>query len=344
MGTVPVYVGLDYHSGSIQVCILDQSGKQISNKRRGNSLADVLAVVNGHGVPQRAAIESCCGAADLAEQLRDQAGWPISLAHPGYVSRMKHNPDKSDFSDARMLAELCRVGMVPKVWLAPSNIRDLRMLIRLRADLVARVRTVKTRILATLRAQRIVEPTERGGRWTLKWLAWLAEAPDLSEDGVFMIRLHLDELKDLRHRIATVEARLESRTKDDAIVQKLLTVKGVGRVTAWTMRALIGLFDRFTSGKELARFCAVTPRNASSGQRVADAGLIRAGDPLLKSVLIEAAHRLRRHDPRWKAFSDKLKERGKPVSVIVAAIANRWVRAMYHQLKEAGQTETAQAA
>jgi transposase len=344
MGTVPVFVGLDYHAGSIQVCIVDQKGKQISNRRCGNSLAEVLAVVNGHGLPAQAAVESCCGAADLAEQLRDQAGWPISLAHPGYVSRMKHNPDKSDFSDARMLAELCRVGMVPKVWLAPSNIRDLRMLIRLRADLVARVRTVKTRILGTLRAQRIIEPTDRGGRWTRKWLAWLAGSPDLSEDAAFIVRMHLDEFKDLRRRIATVEARLEAKTKDDAVVQRLLTVDGVGPVTAWTMRALIGRFDRFTSGKELARFCAVTPRNASSGQRMADAGLVRAGDPLLKTVLIQAAHRLRRRDTRWKAFSDQLKGRGKPVSVIVAAIANRWVRAMYHQLKEIPQTEMAQAA
>lgn len=344
MGSVPVFVGLDYHAGSIQVCIVDQDGRQICNRRCGNSVADVLAVVNGHGLPARAAVESCCGAADLAEQLRDGAGWPIALAHPGYVARMKHNPDKSDFSDARMLAELCRVGMVPKVWLAPSNIRDLRMLVRLRADLVSRVRTIKTRVLGTLRAQRIVEPGDRGGRWTLKWLAWLAQAPGLSEDAAFMIGLHLDEFRDLRRRIASVESRLEAKTADDTVVRKLLTVKGVGPVTAWTMRALVGRFDRFTSGKQLARFCAVTPRNASSGQRTADAGLVRAGDPLLKSVLIEAAHRLRRHDPRFAAFSGKLRERGKPVSVIVAAIANRWVRAMYHQLKETAETEAARAA
>ncbi|MBY0308773.1 MAG: IS110 family transposase, partial [Phycisphaerales bacterium] len=69
-------------------------------------------------------------------------------------------------------------------------------------------------------------------------------------------------------------------------------------VTAWTMRALIGRFDGFSTGKQLARFCAVTPRNASSGHRVADSGMVKAGDPQLKSVLIEAAQRLRCYDPR----------------------------------------------
>ena len=57
------------------------------------------------------------------------------------------------------------------------------------------------------------------------------------------------------------------------------------------LRAEIGRFDRFDTGKQLSRFCGVTPRNASSGNRQADAGLIKA------------------------------------------AIANRWVRWLHHELR-----------
>ena len=53
-------------------------------------------------------------------------------------------------------------------------------------------------------------------------------------------------------------------------------------------------FDRFRNGKQLARLCGVTPWNASSGERQADAGFIKAGNRDLRRVLIEAAHRLRR--------------------------------------------------
>lgn len=130
METVPVFVGLDYHSKSIQVCVMDAYGKQLVNRRCGNSMSEVTASIGACRAPVRVAVESCCGAADLAEALRDEAGWPVALAHPGYVARMKHNLDKSDFSDARMLAELCRAGMVPPVWLAPSWVRDLRLLVR----------------------------------------------------------------------------------------------------------------------------------------------------------------------------------------------------------------------
>ena len=54
-------------------------------------------------------------------------------------------------------------------------------------------------------------------------------------------------------------------------MQKLLTMSGIGLVTAVTLRAEIGRFDRFRTGKQLARFCGLSPRNASSGQRQASA-------------------------------------------------------------------------
>lgn len=52
--------------------------------------------------------------ADLAQELVDRAGWRVELAHPGYVERMKRSPDKSDYSDSRMLADLTRVGYLPR--------------------------------------------------------------------------------------------------------------------------------------------------------------------------------------------------------------------------------------
>ncbi len=86
---------------------------------------------------------------------------------------------------------------------------------------------------------------------------------------------HLDRLQQLNGEVQAVEQHLELLTKEDAVVQELRTLPGIGPVTAWVLRAEVGCFDRFRSGKQLARFCALTPWNASSGLRQADAGLIR---------------------------------------------------------------------
>ena len=95
-----------------------------------------------------------------------------------------------------------------------------------------------------------------------------------------------------------------------------------------------GYFDRFQTGKQLSRFCGLSPRNASSGHRQADAGLIKAGNPGLRTVLIELGHRLiRQQNSHWSKLGYQLMRRGKPRNVVVAAVANRWVRWLYHQMQ-----------
>jgi len=113
---------------------------------------------------------------------------------------------------------------------------------------------------------------------------------------------------------------------------------GVGICTAVTLRAMIGHFDRFRTSKQLAHFCAICPRNDASAGKTTTGGLIKAGDELLRQVLIEAAHRLRRYDPHWQAMSKRLQEKGKKTGVIVAAIANRWIRKLFHEMQESTQT------
>jgi len=131
MSSLPVYVGLDYHKDSVQVCVLDDRGQVLGNRRCANDAVVVIDYAERFGAVARVAIESCPGAANIAEELV-QHGWSVDLAHPGYVSRMKQNPDKTDYSDARMLADLTRVGYLPRVWLAPQAVQELRRLVRYR--------------------------------------------------------------------------------------------------------------------------------------------------------------------------------------------------------------------
>ena len=155
----------------------------------------------------------------------------------------------------------------------------------------------------------------------------------LSRNARWITDHRLTRLAALAKEIRAVEQLLARQTRQDALVQKLLTLPGIGLVTAVTIRAEIGRFDRFRTGKQLARFCGLTPRNASSGQRQADAGLIKAGNPQLRTVLVEAAHRLIRYDEKWTRLAARLSRRGKPVSVVIAAIANRWVRWLFHPMQ-----------
>ncbi|MBI5085099.1 MAG: IS110 family transposase [Acidobacteria bacterium] len=330
MTSVAAFLGLDYHDEAIEVNVMDHRGEILVSRRCPNSVAAVAATVPPGCRVAGAAIEACCGAADFAEELMKATGWTVDLAHPGFVARMKQNPDKHDFGDARMLADLERVGYLPRVWLAPESIRQLRRLVRYRQQLANEHRQVKLRMRAVLREERVPKPEARP--WTKAWMLWLTEKAELGAQSRWVLERHLRRLEELDRELRVVERRLVLVTRDDPVVRKLQTFKGVGLITAVTLRAEIGRFDRFRTGKQLARFTGITPRNASSGKRQADAGLIKAGNPQLRAVLVETAHRLMRLEPRWIALGAAIRKRSRSGSLAAAAVANRWVRWLYHQM------------
>ena len=189
---------------------------------------------------------------------------------------------------------------------------------------------MKLRIGATLRGLRL---TTTHSRWSKPWMTWVATLAT-DESTRWVLDEHLLELEQLQARIELTEQRLEKKTADDPVVRRLREQPGIGPVTAWVIRAEVGRFDRFARAKQLSRFCGLTPCNASSGsRRQADSGLVHAGNPMLKSILIEAAHRLARHERRWRTLYQRLRAAGKPACVALAAVANRWVRTLFHQMK-----------
>jgi len=305
MSNLPIFVGLDYHQDSIQVCVLNSQGEVLMNRSASNNCLELV----------------------------ERLGWNVSLGHPTYIARMKNSPDKSDFSDGRLIADLTRVGYLPRVWLAPGYIRELRQLVNHRQRLVSHATSLKLQVGAVLREQRVKIGSDRGGRWSRAWTASVKDNSALSEQGRWVVNDLLDQLAHGQGRIKSVEARLAEVRENDAVVKRLMNQPGIGQVTAWVLRACIGRFDRFKTGKQLARYCGMSPRNASSGERISDAGLIDACNPMLRATVVQAAHRWIRTIPRWAKLAGHLKRCGKPPCVAVAAVGNRWLRGLHHVMK-----------
>jgi transposase len=343
---VPVYVGLDYHSDTIRVCVMNEDGQELFNRSVPSQVGCVVEAIGncldrgrrrkrsdadaGVVLVRSVAIEACTGSAEFAARLIEATEWTVKLAHAGAVHRLKQGPDKTDHGDAWHLANLIRVNYLPEVWLADETTRQLRHLVRYRQALSADAKDVKLRIRALLKEDGVPETCEKQA-WTKAWRKWIQDVR-LPEHSRWIIDQQLALLDHLEQKLADVEQRMQAATHADPVVQKLLEQAGIGLVTAVLLRAIVGRFDRFQSGKQLARYCGLTPCNASSGKRQADSGLVPAGHEDLRAVLIQLAKRLPRHVPRWKEFKERLGRR-KPRNVVSAAIANRWLRRLYHELK-----------
>jgi transposase len=333
MSNVPVYVGLDYHQDSIQVCVLNQQGDVLLNRSAKNDCREVGRIIQPLGVVQRVGIEACCGAADFGEELVQELGWNVSLGHPAYIARIKSSPDKTDFSDSRLLADLTRVGYLPRVWLPPANIRELRQLVNHRQRLADHARSLKLQVGAVLREQRVKIGPDRGSRWSKAWTLSVRDNERLSKHARWIVNDLLEEIGHTVGKIAQTAERLREATLDDPVIKRLKEQPGIGEVTAWVLRAYIGRFDRFKTAKQLARYCGMSPCNTSSGSKTADSGLIDGCNKLLRMTVVQAAHRLIRTVERWSGLAASLEKRGKPTCVIVGAVGNRWLRNLHHAMK-----------
>jgi transposase len=205
MKSAPVSVGIDSHPSVVQVCVKDAAGKDLAVRRVSDSADAIHALVAPLDEVRRAAIEACCGASDLAEEHVSRFGWSVDLAHPGYVHRMKQTPDKSNRTDAALLADLTRVGYLPRVWLAPERVREMRALVRHRRDLCNERRNTKLRLRALFREQRVKDPFKP---WTRARIEWAKKEPPLSEQGRWVARRLLAHLDYTAARIKEIEARL----------------------------------------------------------------------------------------------------------------------------------------
>ena len=67
MSSLMVFVGLDYHSDWIQVCVLTREGRQLANRRVNNDVMDVVEFIEKHGLPAVVALEACARHSDLRD-------------------------------------------------------------------------------------------------------------------------------------------------------------------------------------------------------------------------------------------------------------------------------------
>jgi transposase len=174
---MPVYVGIDVHRKRSQVAVIDEGGEVLANRNVPNGVQPVLGVIGGLPPGTPAAFEAAFGWGWLVELLEDY-GFDPHLVHPLQCKAIASARLKNDKVDAAILAQLLRADLLPEAWIAPPEVRQLRALLRHRAQLV-RLRTLlRNRILADHGHGR------PAGCWSGPGRAWLAalELPAVSRE------------------------------------------------------------------------------------------------------------------------------------------------------------------
>jgi transposase len=144
------------------------------------------------------------------------------------------------------------------------------------------------------------------------------------------------EIGELEARIREIERSLESMAQVSEVVVRLRTIPGVGLLTATALMAFVGDVQRFPSGRHLASYLGLTPRESSSGLRRRLGAISKRGDPYVRMLLIHGARSVLLHAKK-KAYSeqDRLRawaldrERTRGHNKAAVALANKMTRIVW---------------
>lgn len=298
------YVGVDVHQRRSSVCILDPAGKPVkefSVKGRWDELVERI----GSTVPRPFGVcyEASCGYGYLHEKFSAMAQ-RVEVAHPGQLRLIYRSKKKHDRIDAKKLAQLLLMDLVPQVHVPVAEVRAWRQLIVYRNRLMNRRVGVKNQIRGLLRNLGIAAPA--GKRlWSGRGIGWL-KGQTLNELAALQRDMACEELQDLNARLRRVEQRLNRIADASPAVALLRTIPGVGVRTAEAVAAYVDDVRRFSRNKKIGSYFGLVPCQDASAERNRLGHITRDGPAVVRKLLCEAAWRGIAKSPALRAFFERV--------------------------------------
>jgi len=252
------------------------------------------------------------------------------LANTGAMKKYDGLKHSGDESDARQLAHLLRLGILPTGTILPPEHRATRDLARKRMQLV-RSRTSHILAIENIMAR------QRGVRISSNRIKRLvADAVNqmgLSADVALAVQSNLAVITTLSEQIDLLEKRLQESVGERPEYALLMSVPGIGRILATIILLETGPIDRFAAVGNFASYArCVDSQRISNGKKKGE-GNTKNGNKYLAWAFVEAANFALRFCAEAKRFYERKKARTNTV-VAIKALAHKLARACFHILKE----------
>jgi len=331
------YISFDSHKHYTLAECMNHDGTHPRQQRIEHTPGAITAYLTGTTGGQRVAVEAIGHWYWIIEEI-EAAGCVPLLVHPRKAKLMMGMINKTDKLDVHGLNRLQQNGVLPTVWIAPKELRNLRELTRLRIR-SGRDRTeIKNRITATLEkfGLRVTGCSDRfGKRGRLQYPALLEQLPDQAQWSVESLLQRLDLLES---QMKVHETRLVELIRMTPEMQLLKTIPGIGTILSATIALEIGEISRFPTAQQLASYAGTTPRIHSSGGKTRFGKCRPDVNRYLKWAYSEAGNSVavnhtRLPDRHVSQQYRSLRKR-KNHSVAVGAVARHLAEATWHVLKK----------
>ena len=236
-------------------------------------------------------MEACSGAHEWARQF-EQHGHTVKLMAPAFVTPYR-KAGKNDDNDADAICEA--VGR-PNMRFVPVKTRAQQALLslhRVRQGFVEERTALINRLRGLLAEFGFVFAQRNGG---LRGIPSAVEGlPALAKRAVNDL---LEHLRMLNERIAAYDLEFKHLALRDDAARRIMTIPGVGPITALGIVATLGDARDFKNGRQLAAWLGLTPKQHSSGGKIRLGGVTKHGDGYLRTLLVQGARAAMQHASR----------------------------------------------
>jgi transposase len=301
------YVGLDVHKKSWAVTVrsLNMQVACFTQPPSAEALVSTLKQKFPGGVFDSAYEAGFCGT--TTHELLCKLGVNNMMVHPGDIpSTDKQKKNKTDVHDSRSIAEQLEKKNLHAIHVPTREQQELRSLYRIRESRVKEVTRANNRLKGFLYYFGIEMPESLSKKEELSKRAmnWLSNLEMATEAGTLAKQDLVDELKYQRSKEYQIMKLLRQQIQKNHAdgYKRLITVPGIGPITAMALIAEIGDFTRFDNPDEYTSYLGLTPWNDSSGDTIRTKGIQPRCNKHLRPLIIEASWAAIRHTPQLFAY------------------------------------------
>ena len=326
------FIGVDLHKTQFTVHVrteekiesLDQI-KQYPTTAAG--YAEFLARIAAYkatGSDVKIGVESTGNTRFFKNQV-EKAGAEVTVINTLKFKVINESAKKTDKHDASTISEFLSKDMLPESYLCRKETENLRRLLKSRERLVRSTVGQKNEIHALLVSLGLSDElrslqSKKGRRKVLDTLEsnndYVLEAQS--------VKLMFEIIERIEESVKSIEKQLVELTKEDEMVNRLLTIRGCGKITAWTIRAYTEDISRFASAKKYAAFCGLVPWVQDSNETIHHGKITKRGPQELRVSFVQLVMGIRRckDTSEWRMmqrYEYMKKNKGSGKSIVAAA-------------------------
>jgi len=321
------FVGVDLHKNMFTVSFFNPgTGK---HQLKGYPIQTIGSFKNELNRDDTVGVESTNNTRYFVNQIRDSVH-KVKVINPSQFKVISKSVKKTDWNDARVIAEFLSKDMVPEVRMKDKKTAQVNSLANTRDKLVKLRTALKNKIHNILSSHGILLKKESLS--SDKGLNRILEQP-VDPTARVELEVIVTQIRSLNEGIKKLDQELEDKGKELPGHENITSIKGIGKKSGSILLSVIGDINDFENEKKLAAYFGIVPRVSNSNETKWQGRITKRGSKLGRTTLVQCTLIAIKYSPYLRSFYERIKAKKGSGKAIIAT-SKKLLGIIYMTLKE----------